>query len=367
MGAVPAGPGAPAASPRSRAVIAAGLLAVGVILGIAGLFPGYFTTQALVQHQPDELVPHLIYLAGWTISAALVLSGGARQRAGALLATGISVVTLGLFVSDTGQITSGHLPFKAGLLLSLAGWLVCAAGSGLALLARPAGGTVTPTGGTVPPQGRVKDPVLAVTLAVLAALGAAAAFAPAWDGFTLRSPAGVLETATAGYAFSQPALMITGTVLVMVGLVLVVLVAALWRPVRLGAALLAGAAIPMIAQAVSAVIQIREGASPKMFGLPSAQASQLGITASAHLTWSFWLYAAFVAALVAVFVWMLLPVRQAVPSAPSPVGTPPPPPADGPAPTAAPATDVTTTATDTAPPVTDTITPAGTTTAGTAT
>jgi hypothetical protein len=109
--------------------------------------------------------------------------------------------------------------------------------------------------------------------------------------------------------------------------VLTVLIAALWRPVRLGAALLAGAAIPMVAQAVSAVIQIREGASPNLFGISPAQASRLGITASAHLTWSYWLYAAFVAALAAIFVWMLLPVRQAIPAGPSQVGTPPPPPA----------------------------------------
>jgi hypothetical protein len=336
MGAVPADPAAPVqASPRILAVIAAGLLAVGVMLGIAGLFPGYFTGQALVQHQPEELVPHLIFLAGWTISAALILLGGARQRVGALLATGLSVVTLGMFVSDIGQITSANLPFHAGLTLSSAGWFVCAAGSVIALLLRPPAATAAPLG-------RVKDPVLAVTLAVLAALGAAAAFVPAWDGYTVRSPAGVLGTQTAGYAFAEPALMITGTVLVMVGLVLAVLIAALWRPVRLGAALLAGAAIPMIAQAVSAVIQIGEGISTGSFGIPPAQASRLGITVSASLTWSFWLYAAFVAALVAIFVWMLLPVRQTVATGLSPVGTPPPPPAGPPAPAATAAADTTT-------------------------
>jgi hypothetical protein len=365
MGAVPPDPAAPAApaapataSPRSRTVIAAGLLAAGVALGIAGLFPGYLTSQALVQHQPEELVPHLIYLVGWAVAAALILLGGARQRTGALLATGLSIVTLGLFVSDVGQVTSSHLSFRAGLVLSLAGWLVCAAGSGLALLLRPAGGAARPLG-------RMKDPALAVTLALLAALGAAAAFVPAWDGYTLRSPIGVIETATAGYAFSQPALMVTGTVLVMIGLVLTVLIAALWRPVRLGAALLAGAAIPMVAQAVSAVIQIREGATPALFSIPPAQASRLGITVSTHLTWSFWLYAAFVAALAAIFVWMLLPVRQAVPAGPSPVGTPPPPP---PAPPADARVDARVDAPPAArmdtPPAAPPAAPAGTTTAG---
>ena len=48
----------------------------------------------------------------------------------ALLATGLSIVTFGLFLSDAGTPIAGgtHLA-GLGLVLSLLGWLACAAGS----------------------------------------------------------------------------------------------------------------------------------------------------------------------------------------------------------------------------------------------
>ena len=54
----------------------------------------------------------------------------------------------------------------------------------------------------------------------------------------------------------------------MVTLVAVVIVAALWRPVRLGALLLAGAAIPMAAQAISALVQVSEPVSATTLASP---------------------------------------------------------------------------------------------------
>ena len=47
---------------------------------------------------------------------------------------------------------------------------------------------------------------------VLAGLGRAAAFAPAWDSFTLRTAAGQSQSLTAGNAFSNPGLVIAGDV-----------------------------------------------------------------------------------------------------------------------------------------------------------
>jgi len=83
----------------------------------------------------------------------------------------------------------------------------------------------------------------------------------------------------------------------MISLVAVVVVAALWRPVQHGSALLAGAVIPMVAQAVSALIQLGE-TTPASIGISSAQATRLHLTITAGLTLSFWLYCAFVVALV---------------------------------------------------------------------
>ncbi len=63
------------------------MLATGVACGVAGLFPAYLSGASLAQ-QPAELVPHVIYLAVWAASAVLIVSGGIRQRMGALLALG---------------------------------------------------------------------------------------------------------------------------------------------------------------------------------------------------------------------------------------------------------------------------------------
>ena len=52
--------------------------------------------------QSVELVPHLIYLAAWAASAALILFSGVRRQAGALIGVGVSAVTLGLFFADLG-------------------------------------------------------------------------------------------------------------------------------------------------------------------------------------------------------------------------------------------------------------------------
>jgi hypothetical protein len=298
-------PGAP-----GGAVLAALLLAAGVALGVAGLFPAYLGGSSLVQ-QTDNLVAHVIYLAGWSAGAVLILLGGTRQRTGALLAAGLSVVTFGLFFADAGLAISGSTA-GAGLVLSLLGWLVCAVGSAVAFLLRPARAAAD-----AGPLGRPRASDLGpAVLVMLAGLGAAIAFAPAWDSFTLRTSAGQTQTITAGNAFTNPGLVIAGDVAVMVALAAVVVAAALWRPLRYGAALLAGATIPMVAQAISALVQVGEPASPAQFGISSAQASQLGLTISSGLTPSFWIYCGCLIVLVVSCAWMLFaPDRPAAPLA----------------------------------------------------
>jgi hypothetical protein len=331
---------------RERAVAACLLLGAGVALGIAGLFPDYLGGTSLAA-QPDNLVAHVIYLAAWTASAVLIALGGTRLRIGALLATGLSIVTFGLFLADAGTPIAGgaHLA-GAGLVLSLLGWLACAAGSTVAFLIRPARTAVPasatdrpfaadpafapgpafaadpadpthpadPTGPARPvgkrgrlvtlgrPRGAALGPAI---LLILAGLGTAAAFAPAWDSFTLRTAAGQTQTLTAGNAFANPGPVIAGNVIVMIALAAVVIVAALWRPVRHGAVLLAGAIIPMAAQVISALVQVGEPTSPAQFGFTSGQASQLGLTISAGLTPVFWIYCVFVVVLVVSCAWML--------------------------------------------------------------
>jgi hypothetical protein len=293
-----------------RAVIAAVLLAAGVVIGIAGLFPSYFGATSLTGHA-DQVVPHGIYLAAWAASAALILLDGPRQRAGALLAAGTSVITLGLFFADTGTAISGGGNAGTGLVLSLIGWAACAAGSIAAIRLAGIGGPGRPTTRTA----------LNLTLAAVAGVGAAIAFAPSWDRFTLRTAGGASQSITAGNAFANAGLVIAGDVAVMAALVVIVIAAGLWQPIRNGAALLAGAIVPMAAQAISAVIQIAQGASPLQFGISPAQAARAGLTISSGLTAAFWIYCAFVAALILTWGLML--------STPAP---PPQPPNPGPAP-----------------------------------
>ena len=152
------------------------------------------------------------------------------------------------------------------------------------------------------PRGAALGPAV---LLILAGLGVAAAFAPSWDSFTLRTAAGQSQVLTAGNAFANPGPVIAGNVAVMVAVAVVVIAAALWRPARLGAVLLAGAVIPMVAQAISALVQVGEPISPTQFGFTSGQVSQLGLTVSAGLTPAFWIYSVFVLVLVVSLAWML--------------------------------------------------------------
>lgn len=290
-----------------RALIPAALLAAGVVCGIAGLFPSYLAGASLAS-EPAELIPHAAYLAVWSASAVLIGLGGTRLRVGALLGTGLSIVTFGFFLADAGTAIAGgaHL-MGAGLILSLVGWLACAAGSALALRIGSAGVPGTPHG----------HEIGAVLTLTVAALGTAVAFAPSWDSYTLRTSAGASQSLTAGNAFANPALVIAGNVAVMVALVAVAVAAALWRPVRLRTALLAGAIIPMAAQVVSALVLAGEATSPTQFGISAAQAAQAGLTISSGVTPAFWIYCFFVVALVVLCAWMLiLPRPDALASQP---------------------------------------------------
>jgi hypothetical protein len=303
-----------------NARISAALIAVGLVLGVVGLFPVY-TGGASLASQAVNLVPHVIYLIAWAVSAALILLGGVRLRAGALLGLGISAVTLGLFVADAGTPAADGA-HGAGLMLSILGWVGCTAGVALAAVAslavRRGLGAARNLAGRFGPQ-HSHDLVPLVSL-VLAALGAAIAFAPSWDSFTLRTATGASQTVTAGNAFANPGAVIAGDMLTMIALVAVVVVAALWRPLRLGAALAIGAAIPMVAQAISAIVQISEPTSPLQFGISSAQAARLGLTIDAGLTPMFWVFCAFLGTLILLCAWMLLAHGQAADSPAMPGG-----------------------------------------------
>jgi hypothetical protein len=159
-----------------------------------------------------------------------------------------------------------------------------------------------------------------VTL-IAAAIGVAITFAPSWDKYTVPTATGVSLSETVGNAFSNPGAVIAGDVLVMIGLVAVVVAAALWRPAQIGWALVAGALIPVAAQVVSALVQISQVTTAGQLGLSPADAAQLGISTAEHaqssLTLSFWLYCLFALILFCACVWVALGREQFVAAAPS--------------------------------------------------
>jgi hypothetical protein len=313
---------APVAGRRSRRgtalLVGEGLLVLGVVLGLVGLFPAYEGSQSLLS-QWDQVVPHLCYIIGWALTAAFVALSVARPgnaaRTWSLFGLGLSAVTFGLFLADLGEVTAGaSLGF--GLVLSLISWGACTAGSALAFGANP--GSPQEPSRPARPGPRHVGPL---ALLVLAAIGTAVAFAPSWDSYVLAfANEGTSQTITAGNAFDFPGVVIAGNVLVMVAIVVVATLAALWRPPRQGALLLAGAIVPLAADAVAAIIQAGQQASPAMFGISSAQASAAGLSISTGLTGIFWVYFVFVISLLVSCAWLFTepghPVMRGIPASP---------------------------------------------------
>jgi hypothetical protein len=328
-----AGP-APAGRRGATALLAGeGLLVLGVVLGLAGLFPDYIGGQSLLS-QGDQVVPHLCYVIAWAVSAGLIALSVSRPRAarlGALFALGLSAVTLGLFLSDVGEVTSDGVPLGSGLVISLLGWFACTVGAAFALVAScrdkdPARAGLSGPVNAEPgwPARPTRAHAGPLALLVLASIGTAAAFAPSWDSYTVtQASLGVTKTYLEGNAFSNPGVMIAGSVAVMVAVIGVAALAALWRPARQGALLLAGAIVPLAAQAISALIQVSQPAYG-LFGLTQAQANSEGVTITAGVTPIFWVYCVFVIALVVSCAWLLTtPGQPAIPAVPMSPWMPP--------------------------------------------
>jgi hypothetical protein len=290
------------------------LLAAGVVGGIAGLFPAYSTGQSLASAS-YQLLPHVIDLVVWAAAAVLVLLGGSRVRVGGLLGAGLSAVTFGLFATDLANATAGHGGVGAGMVVTLGGWLACALGSVLALVASRDGRAADGTRGSDGAQGadgarRVlrrprRSDIGAVTLLVLCAIGTAASFVPSWDSVTVAQPStGATQTQISGNAFDAPGWVIFATMVTVVALVAMASAAALWRPARHGSALLAGAVVAMAGQAISALLQLSHLASPEASGLTPAQAQADGLTFSSGVTSIFWVYVVFVVATAISCAWL---------------------------------------------------------------
>jgi hypothetical protein len=195
----------------------------------------------------------------------------------------------------------------AGLWFSLVGWIACAVGSALACLIRAGDAAPKANIASIGFPGRPRGYEIATAgLLILAGIGAAVAFAPSWDSYLIHLNNGTTVWQIAGNAFSNPGWMIAGNLITMILFGLVVIVAVLWRPVNLGAMLLAGAVIPMAAQAISALVQVSEPTPPSQLGISSQQASQLGVTITNGVTPAFWIFTILMVVLIVSTAWMLV-------------------------------------------------------------
>ncbi len=300
----PAGELTPAPEETAIPAAAAAAAAIGIVAGVAGLFPTYIGGASLASHT-DGLLPHVVYLAGWAAAAALLLAGGRVVRAGAALGTGLGAVTFGLFVADLGTAPGQAAgAVGPGMYLAFAGWLICTAAFTGALVSLLRADRRAPGGR----PGVARRVALALRRAgpggavgLLVAVGAAVTFAPPWDRYTLSSAlSGAHETVTAGNVFANPALAITGDVLAMVAVVAVALYAlyAARDAGAIGAGLLAGSILALFAQVVSALAQ--PAPSPADFGFGGSAAAGAQVAVSAGFTGWFYLYCAFVAAAAAI-------------------------------------------------------------------
>ncbi|HEY5272683.1 MAG TPA: hypothetical protein VIJ34_05550 [Acidimicrobiales bacterium] len=286
----------PITSPAANqtALFSASVVLVGVILGVAGMFPSYLGGTSLGS-QADQLVPHIAYVLGWSLVAALLLVDRRFARGAAGVGVGLSVISFGFFLTDvlTASVSRGENP-GAGLYLSLAGWIACATGSAVALLAlrSPA------------PRGRPvawSRPI--VVAGGIGALGAAVAFALPWDSYTVTAATtGAAQTTTAGDIFANPGAIIVGNVITMALIVAVLVVAIAWRPTLVGVTVLAGALVPLAAQVFATLAQPLPPLSN--FGVTAAQAIEGQVTVAGSYTGWFYLYCAFIAGLVLVAGWI---------------------------------------------------------------
>jgi serine/threonine protein kinase len=223
--------------PPGRRLAASALLGLGVILGLAGLFPRYWSGLTLAS-QPRELVRPLCYIVVWAAATIGVLRGPTVARFAALLGAGLGVVLFGFFFADLGYVISDHLKIGAGFVLSLLGWLACTAGSVCALTVR-----VTPRSGS--PRAAVTPLGLVM---VSAAIGTAITFLPSWTKVTWVQH-GTSHTITSKGVLAMGGVIAAGNVVVIVALIAIAIVAAVRRPICDGAVMLAGAIVPMIAGA----------------------------------------------------------------------------------------------------------------------
>jgi hypothetical protein len=265
----------PTSPPRpafTEIALGGGLLLICLGLHIGAMFPPYPGLPASpVVSSSWEIAVYVCLELGWALAAVLVLSR-ISVAGGAALGAGLGTVELGLLAVDIAngfQVSNGS---EAGAWLALAGLGFGAAGVLVTA-------STVPLGMPRPPQGRSAVLMLLATFAVVLA------YLPSWDKWTAVAPSlHVSGSVTEGNAFSQPAVVMAGVLLTVIGFAFVAVLGSVWSPITIGAWATAGAVIALSSQLISAVFQLSEAVPSTAFGVSTAQARSVGLKISTSLT-----------------------------------------------------------------------------------
>jgi hypothetical protein len=256
----------------AEVALGGGLLLICLGLHIGAMFPPYPGLPASpVVSSSWEIAVYVCLEIGWALAAVLVLSR-LSVPGGAALGAGLGAVELGLLAVDIAngfQVSNGS---EAGAWLALAGLGFGAAGVLVTA-------STVPLGMPRPPQGRSAVLMLLATFAVVLA------YLPSWDKWSAVAPSlHVSGSLTEGNAFSQPAVVMAGVLLTVIGFAFVAVLGSVWSPATIGAWATAGAVIALSSQLISAVFQLSEAVPSTAFGVSAVQARSVGLKISTSLT-----------------------------------------------------------------------------------
>jgi hypothetical protein len=257
---------------------AAGALAlIAAGLTFAALVPEYYDGGESLSDATANLWHNLPAVIVWALSAILLFIPRTRI-VGAGLVTASALVWAGAYLSDIGTLLAGDEDAGAGAVLGLFGITIALVAAGVAVVLLLATG-----GRRSPVRGGTWWALLAAVIGITYAIG----FAMNWTETTVRAT-------TPDYTFNATGTAevsercctladsrgwdLAGDLHLIIVSVLVLLVAAAWRPGWAGFGALVGAGAVMAAFPLSGLINASETRTAEDLGFPSRQITEAGLT-----------------------------------------------------------------------------------------
>lgn len=280
--------------------VAGGLLLLGVAVTVAGLFPVYLQGAGSLVSQADQILFHLIPVLAWAAGGVALLVGRpAPARVGAAVAAGSVWIVTFIDLSTIGQLAvSGAGTTRLGFWLELGGNALALAGVSVGLVALRRSANLRADGHKTAPRMRSLIWGLAVTGAAATVVG----YLGGWRSYFVTSAAlHQSQTTAVSGPFDAAWEVFIGQVLVVAGIGLLPVVAALWERRRAGAALVTGV---VAAMAGLVALTVYEVFSPVNLadlypGESASDLKQLRLHVVVSFTWWFYVAAAGLVVLLA--------------------------------------------------------------------